>query len=269
MHLKRWITSIVALPILFLLLFKGGRVLFAVFIGIVCLLGLREFFRIVYHQDEKHGYMMIPLTGFFVGPLMIWAAYMDSFRMMSGLIALNLMLTGTASLIYFKKDQAALQHVLKQVLGIAYIPLFLSYLVLIRNGANGVVWICFVLCIVFSGDVGAYYTGSYLGKHKLCPAVSPKKTIEGSIGGVAANVMTGALFKLFFLPALPWGAGVLFFISAGIAGQVGDLFESEYKRVAAVKDSGAILPGHGGILDRIDALLFAAPVAYYFKEYIL
>jgi len=111
--------------------------------------------------------------------------------------------------------------------------------------------------------------GSYFGQHKLCPTVSPKKTIEGALGGLAASLGSGALIKHFFLPLLPWGLSLLFFLSINIAGQVGDLFESQIKRVAHIKDSGAILPGHGGVLDRIDALLFAAPVAYIFKEYLL
>jgi phosphatidate cytidylyltransferase len=131
-----------------------------------------------------------------------------------------------------------------------------------------VLWIFLLLILVFLGDTGAYYVGSYFGQHKLCPAVSPNKTIEGSVGGLAASLGAGALFKHFFLPLLPWGLSLLFFFSIGIAGQVGDLFESQLKRVYKIKDSGTLLPGHGGVLDRIDALLFAAPVAYFFKEYV-
>ena len=149
-----------------------------------------------------------------------------------------------------------------------YIPLFISNLVLIRNGIHGISWLYFLLFIVFSGDIGSFYIGSLLGRHKLCPAVSPNKTIEGSVGGLAANIASGALFKHFFMPLLPWGLSILFFLSIGVVGQVGDLFESELKRTGNIKDSGTILPGHGGILDRIDALLFAAPLAYLFKEFI-
>jgi phosphatidate cytidylyltransferase len=98
--------------------------------------------------------------------------------------------------------------------------------------------------------------------------VSPGKTIEGSIGGLAGNLVAGAIGKYFFLSAMPWGLCLLFFIVVGVAGQVGDLFESELKRSSGIKDSGAILPGHGGILDRIDALLFASPVAYIFIRYV-
>ena len=110
--------------------------------------------------------------------------------------------------------------------------------------------------------------GSYLGRHKLNPAVSPGKTIEGAVGGLVGNLLVGSIGKFFFFPAHPWGSAVLFFIAVGLAGQVGDLFESLFKRTSKIKDSGGILPGHGGVLDRIDALLFASPVAYFFKIYI-
>jgi phosphatidate cytidylyltransferase len=140
---------------------------------------------------------------------------------------------------------------------------------MIRNGGNGVWWVYFLVCTVFSGDIGAYYIGTYFGRHKLCPVVSPNKTIEGSVGGLALTLGVGALFKYFFMPLVPWGLSILFFLSIGIAGQVGDLFESALKRAGNIKDSGVLLPGHGGLLDRIDALLFAAPVTYFFKEYFL
>ena len=147
-------------------------------------------------------------------------------------------------------------------------PYLLSFLILIRAGSSGMIWIFLLLAVIFAGDTSAYYVGSYLGRHKLSPAVSPGKTIEGSIGGLAANLVVGAIGKYFFLPEIPWGLCLLFFIAVGVAGQVGDLFESELKRSSGIKDSGGILPGHGGILDRIDALLFASPVAYIFVRYI-
>ena len=153
------------------------------------------------------------------------------------------------------------------MLGVVYIPVLFSYLILIRDGEQmeGAKWIILTLAIVFAGDVGALYTGTFFGKHKLSPAVSPKKTIEGSLGGIAVNLIIGVCFKALLLPELPWGISFLFFISLGIMGQVGDLFESGLKRVAGIKDSGGIFPGHGGILDRADATMFAAPVAYCSK----
>jgi phosphatidate cytidylyltransferase len=199
----------------------------------------------------------------------MWSAYKNAFEMILILIALTLILSGLIALIHFKSNRFVFVRAAQQVLGIIYIPIFLSYVILIRNGLNGAEWIFAVLFIVFAGDTSAYYAGSYLGRYKLCPSVSPNKTIEGALGGLAANLGMGAILKSFFLAKSPWGLSILFFLVIGVAGQIGDLFESVIKRSANVKDSGGILPGHGGMLDRIDALLFAAPVTYFFKAYIL
>ena len=228
--------------------------MFAVVIGAVCLIALWEFFHIVHVKTESLNPFSFKLLAFIMGPAIIWAAYMNSLKSVLGLIALNLIVSALISLPKFKSDTSVSGIVSKQVLGVIYIPFFLSFLVLIRNGNDGVSWIFFLLFVVFLGDTGAFYAGSYL---------------EGSVGGLAVNVCAGALFKIFFFPVFPWGLSIIFFLSIGVAGQVGDLFESELKRVSNIKDSGVLLPGHGGFLDRIDALLFAAPIAYFFKEYIL
>ncbi|QTA88957.1 phosphatidate cytidylyltransferase [Desulfonema magnum] len=267
MHLKRWITALTALPFLIFLIYKGG-IFFAMLIGVVCLIGLCEYFRIVFNPKSKTISGLILVLAVFLGPLIIWAAYRNAYDLILGVVALNLILSALFSLSQFKSDPFILENVAKQVQGMTYIPLLLSFLVLIRNGTDGMTWIFFLLCIVFAGDIGAFYTGRRWGNHKLCPSVSPGKTIEGSLGGLVSNVGIGGIFKVFFLSSLSWGTSILFFLLVGAAGQVGDLFESEFKRFSGVKDSGVILPGHGGILDRIDALLFAAPVAYLFKEYI-
>jgi phosphatidate cytidylyltransferase len=268
MHLKRWITGLTALPFLIFLIYKGG-IPFAALIGCVCLFALAEYFRIVFNPKGKTISGILLLFSIMTGELILWAAYTKHYDLMLVFTGFSLMLAGLFSLTQFKSDAYILENITKQIQGTVYIPLLLSFLILIRNGSDGMTWIFFLLCVVFSGDIGAFYAGSYLGKHKLCPSVSPGKTVEGSVGGLAANVGMGVLFQFFFLPSLSWGTSILFFLCVGIAGQIGDLFESEFKRFSGVKDSGVILPGHGGILDRIDALLFTAPVAYLFKEYIM
>ncbi len=266
MHLKRWITFLVALPILVFIIYKGG-VIFAVVISVVSLLTLWEYFRVVLDTDES---MLagIPLMAFITAPAIFWIGYTNAFGLVLGLIAINLITCGAVSIVQFKNKPLVLEIVKYQVQGIIYIPLLLLFLVLIRNGTDGMLWLALLLCVIFAGDTSAYYFGTYLGRHKLAPAVSPGKTIEGALGGLAANLAVGAGFKALFLPDLPWVLSIILFLILGITGQVGDLFESELKRTSNIKDSGGLLPGHGGFLDRIDALLFAAPVAYFFKEYI-
>jgi phosphatidate cytidylyltransferase len=267
MHLKRWITGIIALPFLIFLIVRGGAY-FVVLIEVVCLLSMWEYFRIVSDEKEKV-VSVINVVGFLFGALIILAASGSFFNLISGTIALNMIICGLISIPQYKTNPFVLDKIKKQIQGMIYIPLLISFLVLIRNQADGMIWIFLILAVIFAGDTSAYYFGSYLGRHKLCPAVSPGKTIEGSIGGLAANLLIGSLVKFFFLPTLPWALSLLFFLVIGIAGQAGDLFESMLKRSSSVKDSGGLLPGHGGFLDRIDALLFAAPIAYLFKELIL
>ena len=269
MHLKRWITGLSALPFLIYIIYKGGLI-FTLFIGLVTLIGLWEYFRVTLSRDDSPSALIMKILAYlYVIPFM-WSAHHLSAAYILNSLAGCFWLTGVVSVLLFKQDQQIFETAKKQLFGMLYVPLLLSYLVLVRNGSDsqGAVWILFILVVVFLGDVGALYAGTFFGKHKLYPALSPKKTIEGSLGGLSANILCGGLFKLFFLPELSWGVSLLFFIALGIAGQIGDLFESGLKRVADIKDSGGILPGHGGILDRADAAMYAAPVAYFFKAYL-
>lgn len=267
MHLKRWITGLIALPFLIFLVYKGG-VLFTILISIAGLVALWEYYRIVFNGEDKPISNIILLWGYGINFAIIWSTFLVGPDLSLSVIGLNLIVVALISLFQFKTDQTVLDVVIKQLQGIIYIPVLLSFLVLIREGSSGMIWVFVLLAVIFAGDIGAYYVGSYLGRHKLSPAVSPGKTIEGSIGGLAVNLVLGGVGKYFFLSGLPWGLSLLFFLTVGIAGQVGDLFESELKRSSGIKDSGGILPGHGGILDRIDALLFASPVAYIFIRFI-
>ncbi len=267
MHLKRWITGLSALPFLIFLIYKGG-IFFAILVGAVSLVAMWEYYRLVAPGKGRSSSGIILWWGYGICCAIIWAAYGVETDLILVLLALNLVAIAVISMFQFKADRSVLDLIARQLQGIIYIPLPLCFLVLIREGHSGPIWIFLLLAIIFAGDTSAFYIGSYLGRHKLSPAISPGKTIEGAIGGLAANLAVGSVGKALFLPGLPWGSGILFFFAVGIAGQLGDLFESEMKRSSNIKDSSAILPGHGGILDRIDALLFAAPVAYVFIRYI-
>lgn len=268
MHLKRWITGLTALPFLIYLVYKGG-VPFTLLVTVGGLLSLWEYFRLVFSSADNVKYNIFVVWGFIMGGGIIWSAHSKGIEMIPVLVAFNLLFSALFSLFKYKVDSQVMESIKKQIQGIIYIPVLLSFLIVIRNDTEGMIWIFVLLSIVFAGDITALYVGTYFGRHTLCPAVSPGKTIEGSAGGIAANVIIGAIGKYFFLPHLSWGLSILFFIAIGVAGQVGDLYESELKRSSNIKDSGGLLPGHGGFLDRIDALLFAAPMAYVFKMYLL
>jgi phosphatidate cytidylyltransferase len=267
MHLKRWITGLVALPFLIFLVYEGGF-LFTILISLAGLVALWEYYRIVFNSEAKPMLRIILYWGYGISFVLIWSTFLAGSDLTLSVMGLNLLVVALISLFQFKTDRTVLEVIIRQLQGLIYIPVLLSFLILIREGSSGMIWIFLLLAVIFAGDTSAYYVGSYLGRHKLSPAVSPGKTIEGSIGGLAANLAVGAIGKHFFLPAMPWGLCLLFFTVVGIAGQVGDLFESELKRSSGIKESGGILPGHGGILDRIDALLFASPVAYVFIRFI-
>ena len=267
MHLKRWITGLVALPFLIFLVYKGGF-LFTILISLAGLVALWEYYGIVFNREARPISRIILYWGYGISFALIWSTLLGEPHLTLSLIGLNLLVVALLSLFQFKTDHTVLEVITIQLQGLIYIPVLLSFLILIREGSSGMIWIFLLLAIIFAGDTSAYYVGSYLGRHKLSPAVSPGKTIEGSIGGLAANVAVGAIGKYFFLPEMPWGLCLLFFIVVGLAGQAGDLFESELKRSSGKKDSSGILPGHGGILDRIDALLFASPVTYIFIRYV-
>jgi phosphatidate cytidylyltransferase len=169
----------------------------------------------------------------------------------------------------FASDRTVLERAARQIQGVCYIPLSLSLLVLLRSGADGVTWIFLLCAIIFAGDTAALYAGTLWGRHRISPTISPGKTVEGSVAGLAAGLAVGSAAKALFLPELGWPALILFALAVGVAGQAGDLFESALKRASNVKDSGGLLPGHGGVLDRIDAMLFAAPVAFGLRIYVL
>lgn len=156
--------------------------------------------------------------------------------------------------------------------GYVYVPVLVSVLPRIKAELlpDGARWLTVTLCVAFFSDTVAYGCGRAFGRHKLYPAVSPKKTWEGSLGGVAGGVLaTTWVGTAWLLPDLPPMHAVILGVLGSIAGQLGDLVESMFKRAYGVKDSGTLLPGHGGVLDRCDALLFVAPLVYYYATRVL
>jgi phosphatidate cytidylyltransferase len=257
MHLKRWLTSVVLLPLLLLLIFRGGETLFFLLIAAVDIVILGEYCRIVFHPKPDPVYRTL---SYVLGTLLLWYAFQGNARVVAAILVFDMMIAGLVCQHRFGEDPAALDRMFRQLVGMVYGPLLLSCLIWLRQGSDGPGWILVALCLSFAGDTAAFYAGTYLGRRPLAPGVSPKKTVEGAAGGLVGAVGGAAVAKAFLLPALSWPASLAFFVLAAIAGQIGDLFESVMKRAAGIKDSGELLPGHGGLLDRIDALLFVTPV---------
>jgi phosphatidate cytidylyltransferase len=153
--------------------------------------------------------------------------------------------------------------------GILFIGFLLGYVSLIRNMPDGRIWVLFLIITVWAGDIFALLVGSFLGRHKLYPKISPNKTFEGLGGAVLGSIIVAFAFSWLFIPNLEIGSCTLLAIGLGILGQLGDFTESMVKRSAQVKDSGNLIPGHGGMLDRLDSFLFSAPFLHYALLYLL
>lgn len=247
---------------LIILIVKGSLALFAAFVSFVAFVGLFEFYRMTL-PDRKNEIIPVALAGSFLTPVPLLAgAYVLP-------VLTSLVLCAALILLFrFTEIRIAAQEWALLVSGLLYVPLLLSQLILLRAEPYGAYWILLLLAIVMAGDSAAYYIGSSFGRHKLYPAVSPNKSIEGALGGVAGSVAGAFIIKLTIFPQLGAIDCIVTALVLGIPGQLGDLFESLLKRSSGVKDSGTIVPGHGGILDRLDSILFAAPAAWWYAHFI-
>lgn len=166
----------------------------------------------------------------------------------------------------FKDLEQILTYVAKSCFGFAYLCFLPATVAWTIETNYGMEWFFCLLAVVFAGDIGAYLFGATIGKHKIAPQLSPKKSLEGALGGLFFSLITALSFK-YILTTIPLYILAIGGLFGGLLGQLGDFFESLIKRVSGVKDSGTIMPGHGGILDRLDGVLFAAPLFYFLATY--
>lgn len=263
-HAKRWGTALVALPLLILLIGKGGRLSFALLVAFAATVGLVEYYHLALSKETR----ALKVAGIIVSLAMIAFFFTDGLRILPLVLVLAFLGSAAICLANFHPGASA-EVFYRQIAGLIYIPFLLGHLILIREWSGGVGWTFFLLAVVFAGDTGAFYVGRAIGRRKLAPSISPGKTVEGALGGLAANLFVGIIFKLYLFPEFSWDEWVILIVLLGVLGQTGDLFESMLKRSVHLKDSGTIMPGHGGLLDRIDGLIFAAPGLYYYRTYFL
>lgn len=252
---KRIISSVIGIPLLIIILLKGGGYIYMSTM-LITLVGLREFYNAM--KFKKHS-----LTSFIGYAYTILILTVFHFRLdpiyFLGLIAsfiviINAMQLGTSE---YNINEGSLA-----IYGVQYVAVLLGHIILTAGLPNDkAVWLIFI--IAWSTDTFAYFGGFLWGNKKLCPKISPKKTIEGAISGIIGSMLVCAIFSYIFFANY-----ILIFALLGAVGsvvsQVGDLAASQIKRQVGIKDYGNLIPGHGGILDRFDSVIFTAPVVYYF-----
>ncbi|MFO7785709.1 MAG: phosphatidate cytidylyltransferase [Thermodesulfobacteriota bacterium] len=263
MHLKRWLTGIIALPVLIYLVGFSPRWIFHGFLCAAAIVGLFEFLRMTVPAmpEALRTVSLAPVI------LLFWWASKGSYFLLLALFSLSVAIPIAYHLFMPGRDRAdAIEEAARIVFGFSYVCLPLAMLVFIDRHPAGNVWIFFLLSVVFASDTGAFYFGRFFGKRRLHPSVSPGKTWEGAVGGMLCSLVPVYIFQAFFHA----GKVSVFFLALTLAavGQIGDLAESLLKRSCGVKDSGGILPGHGGVLDRIDGVLFAVPVLYVYLAWV-
>lgn len=253
----RMLTGIVALPVLFFLVHLGATAYLA-YTFLVVLCGAWEWWRLS-GRPAGAGGLLLGVAGS-LGALQ---AGIDA-RPERWLVFLAFMLLLWTLAGLGSRGEGSARRAGAGLLGMLYVGLLPAFLVRIRGLEGGREALFLTYATVFLCDTAAYSVGRALGRRPLWPAVSPRKTLEGAIGGLAGAVAAALAGMYAFAPALGPAGAVGFGLIAGILGQAGDLVESRWKREAGLKDSSAILPGHGGVLDRFDNLHFVAPVLYIY-----
>jgi phosphatidate cytidylyltransferase len=251
---KRIITSVIALPIFLAIIFTGGLPLQLLCLAL-SLVGLYEFYKVLdqhYRPIKSLGYCLSLLL--FIGVLYTFSV--DYFFAMIFFSTIILLIINV-----FSTDNR-LNDIAMTLLGVFYITLGFIHLMLFETIDNS--FLIFIPFLISWGtDTFAYFSGMLLGKHKLIERVSPKKTIEGAIGGIIGSVIITLIFGYYFAREMIFILGIISFFGSMLS-QLGDLIASRIKRITQVKDFGYVLPGHGGILDRFDSILVIIPFVYYF-----
>ena len=261
---KVW-TAIIIIPPVVLLIALGPPVVFTLMVVIATFFGLREFYNLALPHSKK----IERLIGISLGIILSLIITYGDAKVVSPFVVLLLLILSLLFMATSKNLSSTISNIGITFFGIFYIGFLLSHVSLIRNMEDGKLWALFLMVTVWAGDIFALFSGSLFGKHKLYPKISPNKTYEGLAGAIVGSIIVALAFTLLFTPRFAKGPCILLAFGMGILGQIGDFTESMLKRSAQVKDSGSLIPGHGGMLDRLDSFLFSAPFLHYSLLYLL
>lgn len=275
MNSKRVLTAAVSIPILYVIVQYLSPFYFFLLVLTGVMVGLYEFYRMF----KNSGYHPQTFVGMFVGALVVIGFYIGAVSDRSVaeiayvfspdvMVALAFVVALLFRLFSERDSNGAMVDVALTFTGVIYVAWLSAYVVLLRawsaGGTDGRHLIFFLFLVTWATDSGAYYIGTSFGRHKLYRKISPKKSVEGAIGGLIFSIVMAAACKYWFYHSLHLHDAVVLGSILGVVGQVGDLAESMIKRSARIKDSGGIFPGHGGYLDRVDSMLLNAPALYYY-----
>jgi phosphatidate cytidylyltransferase len=268
--MKRLLTAVIVLPFLIAsILISSLWWLFVLLAVAAMVLGLWEFYLLAKKLQLKPD----PTIGYVAGAALVTISLLNDpagVLLVQFVILALTAVTHVAATLRGAPFDKMIASAGATILGVLYIPLLGSHLVSLRTGFNPTLsahLLSFFFLVLMGADAGAYYIGRALGKHKLAPSISPGKTWEGVAGGIVAALVMGTLAHFWFFRELPLKYTLPLAAVMTIVGIFGDLAESALKRGAGAKDAANILPGHGGILDRLDSLLFNAPLIYYFARF--
>ncbi len=267
----RLLAAAIFLPGFFIIAHRGG-IYYLILVDLIIIIGLFEFYKMM----EAKGLRPYKWIGVLSGGALPWYLFLRQGIYANVLLTLTFIAVMIAELV--RKDKGhAVYHISVTIFGVLYVSWLGSHLMLLRElpvsagleYSFGYTFVIIVFALTWCYDTGAYTFGRLFGRHKLFPVISPSKTVEGAIGGTFLSIVGILIVRMLMDTRLGIVESVVLAIVASVIGQTGDLVESMIKRDAKIKDSAASIPGHGGILDRFDSLLFTAPLIYYALRYFM
>lgn len=259
---KRVLSTLVLLPVFIWIVLAGPIWAFGTIVVILGAMGQWEFTGMF----QRAGFRPFRILGV-VGGLLMTASFA---LQVSERLAFTIILLGALSLVLWQRQGGRIEWepAAITVFGICYVNWLLGYGFWLRDLPLGKEWVLLLVWVTWLGETAAYLVGSLLGRWPLAPGISPKKTVEGALAQLVVSVLAALAAHAWFFEGLSIGGAVFVGLLLGVVGQAGDLVESALKRSVGTKDTGRLIPGHGGVLDRIDSLLFNTPVLFYYAAYV-